>query len=226
VTAPQPSPDNDTDHGTGHDAGREAGHEADGPAAAGGRHDPWADPAPAPSADPPRTRPSLGQGITEALLVALPVAVLTGVPLGVLWLWLAPRVPLVSDGQAVLLANSEGEEAVGGDGTFLLAGLALGALAGFVVFLARRGGGVAVVIGLAVGAVGGSLLGWGIGDWFGPTEDIVAQAREAGAGVVFDGPLELSARGVLMGLPIAALAVHLLCVAAWGPRDEVGEARP
>jgi hypothetical protein len=213
VTAPQPSPDHDTDHGKG--------HGSDGSAAMGGRHDPWADPAPAPAAEPQRARASWGHGIAEVLLVAVPVAALTGVPLGLLWLWLAPRVPLVSDGEVVLLANSEGEQAVGGDGTFLLAGLALGALAGFVVFLARRGGGVAVVIGLAAGAVGGSLLGWGIGDWFGPTEDIVAHAREAGAGVVFDGPLELSARGVLMGLPIAALAVHVLCVAAWGPRDEV-----
>jgi hypothetical protein len=219
VTAPQPSPEHDTDH----DAFRRTDGRPDREPAEtdgmSGRHDPWAAPSPPAAADPPQRRQATRQ-IAEAALVALPVALVTGVALGLLWLWLAPRVPLVADGNVVLLVNSEAEHAIGADGTFLLLGLAVGAVAGLAVFLLRRHGGVAVVLGLAVGALGGALLAWGMGDWFGPTDDIVAHAREAGDGVLFDGPLELGARGVLMGLPFAAIGMHLLCVAIWGPREE------
>ncbi|MGP4113149.1 ABC transporter permease [Streptomyces sp. 4N509B] len=210
MTPPQPPPDHDTSRGP-----ERAPHPVERE-----RHDPWAVPGTAASPPPARPERRWGREIAEAAVVALAVAVLTGVPLGLLWLWLAPRVPIVSNGEAVVLVNSEAEHAVGADGTFLLLGLAVGAVAGLAVFLARRHGGVALVLGLAVGAVAGALLAWGMGDWFGPTEDIAARAQEVGTGVVFDGPLELGARGVLMGLPFAAIGVHLLCVAAWGPREE------
>jgi hypothetical protein len=157
--------------------------------------------------------------IREALLVAGPVAVLSAPVLGLLWLWLAPRVPLVARGDAVLLANSEGQQAIGADGVFLLLGLAAGAIAGAVVFALRRRGGVAVVLGLFAGSLLGAVLAWRLGVWLGPTQDVAGHAREAGEGIVFDAPLELAAKGALLGLPFAALAVHLLCVALWGPRD-------
>ena len=151
--------------------------------------------------------------------MALPVAVLTGPALGLLWLWRAPRVPLVSNGEAVLLAEPEGEQAMGADGWFLLLGLAIGALTGVLVFLARRHGAVAVVLGLAAGAFAGALIAWRFGVWFGPSGDIRAHARAVGENVVFDAPLDLGARGVLLGLPFGALATHLLCTAGWGPRE-------
>ncbi|MGP3970602.1 ABC transporter permease [Streptomyces sp. 6N223] len=215
MTAPQPSPDHDTDRHA-----HRAPSENPGDPGASGRHDPWAAPSPLAAAADPPPRGQVAGRIAEGVLVALPVALVTGVALGLLWLWLAPQVPLVAQGNVVLLANSEAEQAIAADGTFLLLGLAVGAAAGLAVFLLRREGGVAVVLGLAAGALGGALLAWGMGDWFGPTDDIVAHAREAGEGVVFDGPLELSAKGVLMGLPFAAIGVHLLCVAIWGPREE------
>ncbi|MEO3753023.1 ABC transporter permease [Streptomyces sp. B6B3] len=210
MTPAQPSPDHDTHHETDGAVARDRDP---------GRHGPWA--APLPDKDEPARPPTrhwFGE-IAQAVLVALPVLVLTGTALGLLWLWRAPRLPLVSDGEQVLLVSSEGEQVVGADGTFLLYGLAVGAVAGLVVFLLRRTGGVAVVVGLAAGSLLGSLLAWGIGTWFGPTDDIRAHARAVGPDVVFDGPLELTARGVLMGLPLAALGVHLACMALWGPRD-------
>jgi hypothetical protein len=221
VTAPQPSPEHDTDHHEHREPPekRENRENHEGPGM-NARHDPWAAPSPlAADADPP-PRPGAGRQTAEGVLVALPVALVSGVALGLLWLWRAPRIPLVAQDNAVLLANSEAEQAIAADGTFLLLGLAVGAVTGLAVFLLRRRGGVAVVLGLAAGAVGGALLAWGMGDWFGPTDDIVAHARQAGPGVIFDGPLELGAKGVLMGLPFAALGAHLLCVAIWGPRDE------
>lgn len=158
------------------------------------------------------------QEVREALLVTLAGLVL-GVVLGLLWLWLAPRIPLYTDGKAVFLKHPEGEEAVGADGTFVLLGLAVGAVLGAAVFLARRRGGIGLVVGLAVGGVFGSLLAWRLGVWLGPTSDLVAHARAVGKGHGFDGPLELRAKGALLAWPFAALLVHLGLTALFGRRD-------
>jgi hypothetical protein len=163
--------------------------------------------------------------LRESAVVLVAVAV-AGVALGLLWLWLAPRVPLISDGKAVFLKDTEGEEAVGADGTFVLLALALGAVSAAAVFLFRRRGGVALVVALAVGGLLGSLLGWGVGVWFGPTEDVVAQAKSVGAGVTFDAPLKLKAYGSLLAWPVAALVVHLGLTALFGPRDPEPEWPP
>ncbi|MFH0244793.1 hypothetical protein ACGRHY_20765 [Streptomyces sp. HK10] len=159
-----------------------------------------------------------GREVLEAAVVAVAVAVL-GVALGLLWLWLAPRVPLISDGTAVYLKDSEGEETVGADGTFVLLALGVGALSGATVFLARRRGGAGVVIGLAAGALAGSLLAWWLGVQLGPDQDVVARARVVGEGRVFDAPLELHAKGALLAWPLAALGVHLALTSLFGPRD-------
>ncbi|CAL9555987.1 hypothetical protein SUDANB171_04519 [Streptomyces sp. enrichment culture] len=185
--------------------------------AMGGGHDPWSVPAQPP---PERARPQWGREIRTALLVALPVAVLAGLALGALWPLLAPRVPVVSNGRAVMLQNSEGQQSIAIDGTFLLTGLAVGAVAGALVFwLRRRKGGIAEVLGLAAGALAGAFLAWRVGIWLGPEQDLVAHARRVGEGVIFDGPLKLEAKGVLVGLPFGAVGAHLLCTALWGPRD-------
>ncbi len=178
--------------------------------------------APSASASPyakgEEAAPDVTAEVRQGAVVLLAVAV-AGFALGLLWVWLAPRVPLVSDGTAVLLADSEGENAVGADGVFLLLGLAFGAVSALAVFLLRRGGGVAVVVGLALGGVLGSVLGWGTGTLLGPTHDVVARARTVGEGVTFDAPLELHAYGVLLAWPVAAMAVHLALTALFGPRD-------
>lgn len=142
-----------------------------------------------------------------------------GVALGLLWLWLAPRVPLISDNTAVFLSDSEGEEAIGADGTFALLALAFGAVSAGLAFLFHRRGGVALVVGLAVGGVLGSVLAWQLGTRLGPTDDVVAHAREVGKGVIFDAPLELHAKGALLAWSLAAMAVHLGLTAMFGPRD-------
>ncbi len=159
------------------------------------------------------------QEARDALVVTL-AGIVLGVVLGLLWLWLAPRIPLYTDGKAVYLKHPEGEEAVGADGTFVLLGLAVGAVLGAAVFLARRRGGVGLVAGLAVGGVLGSLLAWRLGVWLGPTSDLVAHARAVGKGAVFDGPLELRAKGALLAWPFAALLLHLALTALFGRRDE------
>ncbi|MER5274405.1 ABC transporter permease [Streptomyces sp. NPDC002809] len=156
--------------------------------------------------------------LRRAALVAVAVTV-AGVALGLLWLWLAPRVPLVSDDTAVFLSDSEGEEAIGADGTFALLALAFGAVSAALVFWFHRKGGIALVVALAVGGLLGSLLAWQLGTRLGPTDDVVAHAREVGKGVIFDAPLELHAKGALLAWSLAAMAVHLGLTALFGPRD-------
>ncbi|MFI7362546.1 ABC transporter permease [Streptomyces sp. NPDC050149] len=156
--------------------------------------------------------------LRRAALVAVAVTV-AGLALGLLWLWLAPRIPLVSDDTAVFLSDSEGEEAIGADGTFALLALAFGAVSAGLAFWFHRKGGIALVVALAVGGVLGSLVAWQLGTRLGPTDDVVAHAREVGKGVIFDAPLELHAKGALLAWSLAAMAVHLGLTAVFGPRD-------
>lgn len=156
--------------------------------------------------------------LRDAVIAAVAVAV-TGVLLGLLWVWLAPRVPLIADDKAVFLKDTEGEEAIGADGTFILLALGFGVVCATIVFLLRRRGGIPLVAGLAVGGLLGSWLAWRVGVWLGPTQDVVAAARAAGKGVVFDAPLKLNAKGALLAWPVAAMGAHLGLTALFGPRD-------
>lgn len=160
--------------------------------------------------------------VREAVVITLAVA-LGGVLLGLLWWWLAPHVPLVGDVSAkswvVYLKDSEGEEAVGVDGTFTLLALAFGAVSALAVFLARRRGGVPLVVALALGGLLGSLLAWRLGMWLGPEQDVIAHAKSVGKGVTFSAPLKLGAKGALLAWSLAALVVHLALTALFGPRD-------
>lgn len=163
--------------------------------------------------------------VREAAVVTVAVA-LAGVLLGVLWWWLAPHVPLVADDSAVYLKDTEGEQAIGVDGTFTLLALAFGAVSAVVVFLVRRRGGVPLVVALAVGGVLGSLLAWRIGIWLGPTQNVVAHAKHVGKGVTFSAPLKLGAKGALLAWSLAGLVVHLGLTALFGPRDPDPYASP
>jgi hypothetical protein len=156
--------------------------------------------------------------LREAAVITVAMA-LSGVLLGVLWWWLAPHVPLVSDSSAVYLKDTEGEQAIGVDGTFTLLALGFGLVSALAVFLVRRRGGIPLIIALTVGGILGSLLAWRLGIWLGPTQDVAAHAKEVGKGVTFDAPLELNAKGALLAWSVAALLVHLGLTALFAPRD-------
>ncbi|MFD0371864.1 DUF2567 domain-containing protein [Streptomyces sp. NPDC127114] len=183
---------------------------------------PAPDPVPPASGGAPDTATELRQ---SAVVVA--ASVVAGALLGLLWLWLAPRVTLFSDGKAVYLKDSEGESAIGMDGTFVLIALGFGVLAAVLVFLVHRHGGVALVLGLAAGGVLGSLLGWGVGVWLGPERNVVAHAKAVGPDVLFEAPLELKmGAAAMLAWPVAAMIVHLALTALFGPRDPEPEDGP
>jgi hypothetical protein len=160
--------------------------------------------------------------LREAAVITVAVAV-CGVLLGVLWNWLAPRIPLVGEvtatGWVVYVKDTEGEQAIGVDGTFTLLALAFGAVTALAVFLWRRRGGAPLVVALALGGLLGSLLAWRLGMWLGPADDVLAHAKEVGKGVTFSAPLELGAKGALLAWPVGALLVHLGLTALFGPKD-------
>ncbi|MEV6110737.1 hypothetical protein AB0M28_39470 [Streptomyces sp. NPDC051940] len=180
---------------------------------------PWQQPWAQDSGDPT----SKGGGLVRsevrgALLVTLALAV-SGLLAGFLWVQLAPRVPLVARDGNVLLADSEAEHAVAIDGTFALVGLGFGAVSALAVFLWRRRGGVPLVAALAVGGLLGALVAWQVGEWLGPTDDVIAHAKQVGEGKIFDAPLQLSAKTALLAWPMAAMLVHLVLTGLFGPRD-------
>ncbi|MGK4583795.1 hypothetical protein [Kitasatospora sp. HPMI-4] len=148
--------------------------------------------------------------------------VLLGVVVGLLWLWLAPRVMLVVVGNAIQYVDPEGEQRAGADSVFVLLGLGAGALSALAAFLftRARGGGIAVAAGLAAGGLAGSYLAWRLGCWLGPTMDVVAHAKAVGTGVQFSAPLKLGAEGALLAWPMTALVVLLILSAAFGKREE------
>ncbi|MBO8186108.1 hypothetical protein [Streptomyces spirodelae] len=215
MTVPTPSsPDPDHSHPAAPQAG--SGHQP-GPDGA----------APQPAAPHAVSAGYGGEGgplvlreLRDAAVWGAAVAVV-GVLLGLLWLWLAPRVPMYSFGKVSLPKHPEGEEAIGAEGVFTLLGLAFGLVTGVVVFLLRKSGGVGLVVGLGVGGLLGSLLGWRTGVWLGPETDLSQAAQAAGKGATFDAPLELHAYGVLLAWPFAAVLVHLLVTAFFGPRDDL-----
>ncbi|MEU3772920.1 hypothetical protein AB0F11_06855 [Streptomyces sp. NPDC032472] len=179
--------------------------------------------------EPPQHQPSVGApegpegritagDVRDGAAITLVVGV-AGVLLGLLWVWLAPRAQYVSNGEAVFLRNTESEARIGADAMFLLLSVGLGLLSGGLAFLWRRRGGVPQVVGLGVGSCLAALLGWRVGLWLGPTQDVAAAALRAGKGVPFDAPFQLLAHGVLLGWPMAALALHLALTVVFSPHD-------
>ncbi|MFI9647490.1 AAA family ATPase [Streptomyces sp. NPDC052040] len=177
----------------------------------------------------PADGPGMRTELREAAVITVAVAV-AGALLGVLWSWLAPRVPLVGDvvdnAWVVYLKDSEGEQAIGVDGTFTLLAAGFGLISALAVFLLRRRGGVPLVAALAVGGLLGSLLAWRVGVWLGPSGDVLAHAKAVGKGVTFSAPLKLGAKGALLAWSVATLVVHLGLTALFGPRDPDPYATP
>ncbi len=138
-----------------------------------------------------------------------------GLVAGVLWRWIAvPRLPLARvDGDTVVVDETEIVKAFNADGWFAVLGLVAGLVLGALAQRRHRDGGAVVPLTLAVAGGAGSLLAWWLGMLIGPGP-LATRAEEVPAGARLPLPLDLSAPGVLLLWPIAAL-VALLLTAAW-----------
>lgn len=134
-----------------------------------------------------------------------------GLPLGLVWWLVTPLARLERRDEGVFAVGMREEAAVAADGWFAVGALFVGALAAVLVaLLVRRR--LAGLAGLVIGGVLGSLLAWRLGVLLGPPS-VEASAAAASDGARFDGPLDLSALGVLFAWPMAATVAFFAAVA-------------
>ncbi|HEX6969402.1 MAG TPA: DUF2567 domain-containing protein [Micromonosporaceae bacterium] len=171
-------------------------------------------------------------GLRAAAATAGVVALL-GVPLGLLWLLIAPEVPMVKAAQGAITVDSQPEEFVAADGWFALLGLAFGASAAVGTWLLlRRRRGPLGLLAVTVGALFAGLAGAWVADGISAAE--YHRLRDAAAiGERFDMPPRLRSGGVdgRVPLPYGALllpafgaAVTYTLLAGWARDADLGTA--
>ncbi|MBO4206033.1 DUF2567 domain-containing protein [Micromonospora echinofusca] len=175
------------------------------------------------SVDPPR-RPGRTVGTCAGAGLALTVL---GVPLGLLWYALAPRVPVVRTADGAVLAEPQPEQFIAADGWFSLLGLGFGVLAAIGVWLLlRRVRGPLGLVVAVLGSVGAALVAWRLGRQIG-LADYQRLLAAAEVGQALEKPADLRAGGVewLLGViptiqgdvlvPAFAAAVTYTLLAGW-----------
>ena len=163
--------------------------------------------------------------VTLAVTAALAVA---GAPLGLLWSWLAPSVPVINAGRNGIVVNDPSpEEYIAADGWFTLIGFTFGLLAAVVVWLVlRRDRGPGLLLGVTLGGLACALVMWEVGRLVGLGAWNDWQDTSA-AGQTYDRPPDLQAHGALLVVAFAAVIVTTL-LAGWSndPDLELPGARP
>jgi hypothetical protein len=146
---------------------------------------------------------------SSALLMS--ALALIGLPAGVLWWLLAPRLDfrITSGGPVPVDAVPSSELLIADDGVYVLVLAALGLLCGAAAWRIRRRRGVAIVVALAVGATLMAVLAWQMGQYLGagPTR---AQLAHVGGRVTTS--LTLGSLPALAIAPFTALLAYLVGV--------------
>jgi hypothetical protein len=147
---------------------------------------------------------------TGALVVV--GSALAGIPVGVLWWLVAPLVPIVKRADGLYRIGESNESAVAADGWLAILGVAAGIAIGLLVYLASRPGRVGPLLALAGGGVLGAVVAWRTGHLLGPG-DLVPAARSLPVGGRLSAPLDVSAYGVLLTWPMAAVITYFAVAA-------------
>jgi len=83
------------------------------------------------------------------------VVLLLGGPLGLLWAWLAPSVPVIDTGDSIVVNDPSPEQYIAADGWYTLLGLGFGLLVATVAWLLlRRDRGPFLLLGVVAGTLG------------------------------------------------------------------------
>ena len=161
----------------------------------------------------PARRP-LRRSITVGALIFGAMAV-AGAPIGLLWSWLSPSVPVINAGQNGIVVNDPSpEEYIAADGWFTLIGFGFGLLAAVIIWLVlRRDRGPALMLGVAFGGLACSAVAWGVGRLIGPGAWNDWQ-KSSGPGDTYNAPPNLHAHGALLVTAFAAVIVTTL-LAGW-----------
>ena len=154
--------------------------------------------------------PPLRAELRAGLLVVLGCAV-AGVVLGVVWRLVVPLAEMEKTATGVLPVGGA-ETEVAADGWFAVCAALAGVLAAVAAALLLRSGRLGALVGLAAGGLLGALVAWRVGLLLSPPE-LAASAKEARVGDTFEGPLRMSAYGVLLAWPTAAVITFFAVVA-------------
>jgi hypothetical protein len=154
-------------------------------------------------------RAALWSAVLSALVIAL-----LGVPLGLLWRWIAPGSRVVETQIGPYPVNPQPETYVAADGWFALFGAAVGLLATIGVWwLRRRHRGPLQLGGVALGTGAAALVGWQLGRWPGHAAfEHWRHTAALGSSVVQ--PPDLRGHGVLLVPTFVAVIAYTL-LAGW-----------
>lgn len=154
--------------------------------------------------------PPLRAELRAGLLVGLGCAV-AGVLVGVVWRLVVPLAVLEKDATGVLQVGGA-ETEVAADGWFAVCAAVAGVVAAVAAALLLRSGRLGALVGLTVGGLVGAVVAWRVGLLLSPPE-LAASAKAARVGDTFEGPLRMSAYGVLLAWPTAAVITFFAIVA-------------
>ena len=151
------------------------------------------------------------------MLVSLQTAVavaVAGAPLGVLWRFLAPTVPMVVTAGGIAVNDPSPEEFIAAESWFAILGLAFGLVVAIVAWLVlRRHRGPGLVAGVTAGTLTAAVLAWQLGRRIG-LGAYSAWRDTATSGATFAAPPDLHAYGTLL-VPAFAAAIVLTLLAGW-----------
>jgi LPXTG-motif cell wall-anchored protein len=157
-------------------------------------------------------------------LGVLGVVAVLGLPLGVLWSWLAPpefvvRSPRAAAPGGVLPFVGQTEHRFDDMATFLLLGLAAGVLTGAALWLFRRRRGPLVLVAAVLGALVAGWLAMRAGLWMAAAyyPDLTS------SGAPFPRPPVLESSWVIIGQPFG-VAVAYCITTAWNRAEDLGTA--
>ena len=155
-------------------------------------------------AQPAPLRVEARSGLVTALVVAL-----LGLPVGLVWAAIAPRVDVVTATGRLDFVDAQTKDFIAADGLLFALGVAAGLLTGLVVWRRGHGRPLGALLGIACGGVLATLLAARTGAFLDArTEDAVALAAGALApGSPAELPLRLNSYAVLLGWPAMAVLV-------------------
>lgn len=157
--------------------------------------------------------------IRTASRLALVLA-LAGIPVGLVWLVLAPRREFeVVDGGFQAL-EPESEALIGADGWLMIVTGVLGVLVGVLVWQFIRARGVGILAGLATGMVMLSVVAWQVGEWLGTG---ASEQEQSQLGAIVIPPLHLRAIPALLAGAFLATLTYLVMV-SFVRRDDLQRA--
>jgi hypothetical protein len=143
------------------------------------------------------------------------VAFALGGPLGLLWAWIAPSVPVIATGQNIVVNDPSPEEYIAADGWYTLLGLGFGMLVAVVAWLVlRRDRGPFLMLGVVAGTLGAGYL---VAPWVGEMIGRSAYDRwqeTAARGATYLAPPEVHSTGPML-VPAFAAAIILTLLAGW-----------